>query len=329
VPWLIQAHGWAQVQGWAGLFVAGMGLRLLPRFAGRQPIRRPVALAVFALLFSGVVARVVAQSFDFGRGSEGLIVASALLSATGALAFSALVLQTLIRGRNVSDPWRWFCMAGGAWWAVWAVVMIAQGFDAARNHAYVPAVNDDATAWAVLLAAIGNFIWGVQSRAVPIFFGRKTPTLRRALMPGVTLNLGAAVILVAAFAWAAGSASSAAAFAFLVVFGSIVAFTAYGWLLRSGAPSVLVSTYAYVNPAVAVLLGWAFAGEAVGNRELAAGAIVVASVGMLVLAREPHEQDETPLLPETVGPYLRHKEAQERPFLPAAPRLVDLRRIAP
>jgi drug/metabolite transporter (DMT)-like permease len=48
---------------------------------------------------------------------------------------------------------------------------------------------------------------------------------------------------------------------------------------------VLVSTYAYVNPAVAVLLGWAFAGEAVGRRELAAGAVVVASVGMLVLAR--------------------------------------------
>jgi drug/metabolite transporter (DMT)-like permease len=83
------------------------------------------------------------------------------------------------------------------------------------------------------------------------------------------------------------SAGSAAAFAYLVVFGSIVAFTAYGWLLRSGAPSVLVTTYAYVNPAVAVLLGWAFAGEAVGRRELAAGAIVVASVAMLVLAREP------------------------------------------
>jgi drug/metabolite transporter (DMT)-like permease len=86
---------------------------------------------------------------------------------------------------------------------------------------------------------------------------------------------------------AAISASSVAAFAFLVVFGSIVAFTAYGWLLRSGAPSVLVSTYAYVNPAVAVLLGWALVGEAVGGRELAAGAVIVASVGMLVLAREP------------------------------------------
>jgi len=125
---------------------------------------------------------------------------------------------------------------------------------------------------------------------------------------------------------AAISVGSAAAFVYLVVFGSIVAFTAYGWLLRSGAPSVLVSTYAYVNPAVAVLLGWGLAGETVGGRELAAGAIIVASVGMLVLAREPHAEAEP--LPETVGPYLRRKEAQERP-VPVVPRLADLRRMAP
>jgi drug/metabolite transporter (DMT)-like permease len=125
---------------------------------------------------------------------------------------------------------------------------------------------------------------------------------------------------------AAISAGSAAAFGFLVVFGSIVAFTAYGWLLRSGAPSVLVSTYAYVNPAVAVLLGWALAGEAVEGRELAAGAVIVASVGMLVLAREPHEEAEP--TPETLGPYIRRKEAQEGTVRPV-PRLADLRRIAP
>jgi drug/metabolite transporter (DMT)-like permease len=127
---------------------------------------------------------------------------------------------------------------------------------------------------------------------------------------------------------AAISAGSIAAFGYLVVFGSIVAFTAYGWLLRSDASSVLVSTYAYVNPAVAVLLGWAFAGEAVGHRELAAGAVIVASVGMLVLSREPEEHRQAEPLPETVGPYLRHKEAQDG-LPPPVPRLADLRRMAP
>ena len=98
--------------------------------------------------------------------------------------------------------------------------------------------------------------------------------------------------------------------------------------LRSGASSVLVSTYAYVNPAVAVLLGWLFVGETIAGRELAAGAVILASVGMLVLTRTSDGRDESPLLPETVGPYLRHKEAQERP-IQQVPRLGEIPRMAP
>ena len=143
---------------------------------------------------------------------------------------------------------------------------------------------------------------------------------------GLLALVGAATGEVGRIHPAAISAGSIAAFGFLVVFGSIVAFTAYGWLLRSGAPSVLVSTYAYVNPAVAVLLGWAFAGEAIAGRELVAGAVILASVGMLVLSRERREEAEP--LPETVEPYLRRKEAQKQPLL-SAPRLADLPRMAP
>ncbi len=87
------------------------------------------------------------------------------------------------------------------------------------------------------------------------------------------------------------SMGSLGAFAYLVVIGSIGAYTAYSWLLRSGAPSVLVSTYAYVNPAIAVVLGWLFAGEAVNGREVAAGAVILASVGMLMLGREPRARE--------------------------------------
>jgi hypothetical protein len=77
-----------------------------------------------------------------------------------------------------------------------------------------------------------------------------------------------------------------------------------------------------------VLLGWLFAGEPVGGRELAAGVVILASLGMLVLARHS-PQDEVEELPETVGPYIRHKDDQVRPLPAAAPRLADLRRIAP
>lgn len=60
--------------------------------------------------------------------------------------------------------------------------------------------------------------------------------------------------------WAAVSASSWAALAYLVVFGSVVAFTAYAWLSRNVTPSLL-STYALVNPIIAVYLGWLFLSE--------------------------------------------------------------------
>jgi drug/metabolite transporter (DMT)-like permease len=69
--------------------------------------------------------------------------------------------------------------------------------------------------------------------------------------------------------------------AYLIVFGSIVAYSAYTWLLRR-VPTPIVSTYAYVNPAVAVLLGWLVAGEQITGRTLAAAAVIIAGVSLIV-----------------------------------------------
>ena len=71
------------------------------------------------------------------------------------------------------------------------------------------------------------------------------------------------------------------AWGYLVVFGSIVAFTAYSWLLGV-APVSQVSTYAYVNPVVAVLLGAVIAGEEVGPATLLGGAVTVLAVAIVV-----------------------------------------------
>ncbi|MER6361002.1 EamA family transporter [Kitasatospora sp. NPDC001527] len=73
----------------------------------------------------------------------------------------------------------------------------------------------------------------------------------------------------------------------LVVFGSVIAFTAYAWLLRS-APLTLVATYAYVNPVVAVLLGWVVLAEPLTGPTLLGGAVVVAGVCLVVsVSRSP------------------------------------------
>ncbi len=80
---------------------------------------------------------------------------------------------------------------------------------------------------------------------------------------------------VAAFTWA-----SVGAWAYLVVFGSIVAFSAYVWLLRH-VSTAAVSTHAYVNPLVAVLLGWLLLGEPLTLRMGGAGLLLILSVGLL------------------------------------------------
>ncbi len=80
---------------------------------------------------------------------------------------------------------------------------------------------------------------------------------------------------------AAWTTSSALGLAYLIVAGSFVGFTAYVWLLRA-APISLVSTYAYVNPIVAVALGWAILGEDITVQMLVAGAAVLVSVASIL-----------------------------------------------
>lgn len=73
------------------------------------------------------------------------------------------------------------------------------------------------------------------------------------------------------------------AVAYLIVAGSLVGFSAYVWLLRT-APISLVATYAYVNPVVAVVLGWALLDERITVQMLVAGAAVLVSVALVVQA---------------------------------------------
>jgi drug/metabolite transporter (DMT)-like permease len=77
------------------------------------------------------------------------------------------------------------------------------------------------------------------------------------------------------------SMTSVLAMVYLIVFGSWLAFSAYVWLLRV-APMSVVSTYAYVNPVVAVLLGWVVLSEPLSVRTVAAGAIILGAVALIV-----------------------------------------------
>jgi drug/metabolite transporter (DMT)-like permease len=76
---------------------------------------------------------------------------------------------------------------------------------------------------------------------------------------------------------------SAVAFGYLVIFGSLLAYSCYEWLLQH-APSRLVATYPFVNPVVAVLLGWWLLHEGVSARTAVATAVIVVGVALIVVA---------------------------------------------
>lgn len=100
------------------------------------------------------------------------------------------------------------------------------------------------------------------------------------------------------------SGQGLAALAYLIVFGSIVGFTAYGYALRHASPTV-VGTYAYVNPVVAVLLGWLLLDEPLGARKLLAMAAILAAVIWIQRTVTPTQQAPQPIsrrpLPQTAG----------------------------
>jgi len=121
------------------------------------------------------------------------------------------------------------------------------------------------------------------------------------------MGLGGAFLLVGAAATgefeALGSGAydvgSLVAWAYLVVVGSLVGFTAYAWLLRV-APISLVVTHQYVNPLVAIGLGMAFLGERPSPLALLGSALVIGSVYIAIRAEFPRRA--TPALPATVVP---------------------------
>jgi drug/metabolite transporter (DMT)-like permease len=100
---------------------------------------------------------------------------------------------------------------------------------------------------------------------------------------------------------AAYSLRTWSALGYLVVFGSVVAFTSYVWLIAH-APISFVATYAYVNPVVAVFLGWLVLGEPLTVPVLVGGGVVVAAVALVIRAERPRRpRDEELAVPGEPG----------------------------
>jgi drug/metabolite transporter (DMT)-like permease len=139
---------------------------------------------------------------------------------------------------------------------------------------------DPAGAAVLLVACVSWSIGGLYSRHAPV----AAPMMgagANMLAGGVGLMaVGVLTGEAARFDPGAVTGASLAALAYLVVFGSLIGFTAYIWLLHHTTPA-RATTYAYVNPVVAVLLGWALAGEPLTARVLVSAAVIILAVVMI------------------------------------------------
>jgi len=161
---------------------------------------------------------------------------------------------------------------------------------------------DSSGAIALIAGAICWSLAAVLMRKVPLPQSKIMNSGAQMLAGGVMLAL-TSLLLREFKGFHAGAVSSGAwlALVYLIVAGSIVAFTAYVWLISHESPTK-VGTYAYVNPVVAVLVGYFLGGEALGPRTIAGTALVLVSVVAITTAPKTQPQHEKLAEAELVEP---------------------------
>jgi drug/metabolite transporter (DMT)-like permease len=148
----------------------------------------------------------------------------------------------------------------------------------------------------IILVVLASLSWAAGS----VYGLRGDVPKSSALAAGMQMIAGSVSLLIvgtlrgelADFHPAAVTSASLIGVGYLVVFGSLVGYTAYSWLLKNARPSV-VATYAYVNPIVAVILGWLVAGESMNAQMLAGAGVIVGSVVLITSQHAPDNAEES------------------------------------
>jgi drug/metabolite transporter (DMT)-like permease len=155
----------------------------------------------------------------------------------------------------------------------------------------------NAPLWGVLLVVAASLSWAAGS-----FYSRRLPLPNDGLASTAFQMLagGLAMVVVGLIAGEAGdvhfsefSGDSLLAFAYLIFIGSLLAFTAYVWLLRN-APISTVATYAFVNPVIAIFLGWIILSEDITLNVIAGATAIVLSVAAVVRRESEPTEEEVP-----------------------------------
>ncbi len=149
----------------------------------------------------------------------------------------------------------------------------------------------------LLILILASLSWSIGS-----LYSRQASLPANALLAtALEMLAGGALVLIAGLLLGQGaqvrfdyiSWLSLAALGYLVIFGSLIGFTAYVWLLKVSTPA-RVSTYAFVNPVVAVFLGWMLAGEELSLRVLIAAAVIILAVMLITLTQTARSSRTVP-----------------------------------
>ena len=243
-------------------------------------------LAGFLALKSGVARLRVSRRELIGSGVVGLLL---LAFGNGAVAIAEQTVPSGLAALLIAAVPLWLMLlrVGGGERPrplTWLGVLI--GFGGAALLA-LSGGDTSAKPWSVAILVLGTISWAVGSRFSPRLGLPRDPLVTTLYEMAIG---GTAMILIGVLRGEPGRLHLGAidskgwiALAYLVAFGSLLAYSAYSYLLAN-APISLIGTYAYVNPVVAVFLGWLILDERVTTEIVLGGAVVVLGVALVVSA---------------------------------------------
>lgn len=253
---LVQVHGLVQLFGFAGLFLMGVALHVLPRFRGAPPPPARLVIAIFATTVVGLAVRAVAQPFTDLPARDLLLTAGAVLLTVGTGCFAIAALRILVSGRNPHRADELLIAVGVL---LMPIAALLETIAVAGAPTVVDQAADDRALSTMLLGSLATVIFGVWARLAPGFVAAP-PARAGRLFTGAATWLTGVVALVAG--WSIG--------AWLLLGGLSLITIALGVFGRSIAHQPLAGPARLTRLAVRSAFAWAFTGVAL---------IVIAQVG--------------------------------------------------
>jgi len=269
----------------------------------------PFLHAALRFLISGVILYAWRRSAGdpaptAGNWKSTAIVGTALLlGGNGLVAWAEQSVPSGIAALMISTSPFWLVLfesmrTGGTrptWQAILGLVVGFGGVFILIGPSEITGVENSFDTFGVILLLLAPLFWSMGS-----IYARGADMPKSTLLStGMQMLTGAVALFIVSvvkgelngFSFGLVSMRSWLALAYLVTFGSLIGFVSFGWLLHN-APVSLTSTYAYVNPVVAVLLGYLFADEVLNGRILVATAIIIGSVVLINSARQAKVKTE-------------------------------------